>query len=282
MAFYLAILQPASFLSLAFQKEDIDPVRAIEALLTVKKRLHKLKSKSADEFPYLSDIKKKSTVNADGYYVYHVILKQMDQVMQWITNKKGRELTAIEDTINARLNEECTVLQPVARISNCGAWIPNDDEDEGSSSFADKEIGEVFQRFREPLQNAGVTLNEHEILDEWHDLVEYAQTYLKPEKNNYLKTWRRIFDNSRMVTDFKNILLLVEICFVMPLSNAHLERLFSRMNRIKSKTRCRLTNSRLGSLMHIGQDGKELSTTIVLPAMKLWEEEKIRRPHQKT
>ena len=59
MAFYLAILQPASFLSLAFQKEDIDPVRAIEALLNVKKRLHKLKSKSADEFPYLSDIKKK-------------------------------------------------------------------------------------------------------------------------------------------------------------------------------------------------------------------------------
>ena len=81
MAFYLAILQPASFLSLAFQKENIDPVRAIETLLNVKKRLHKLKSKSADEFPYLSDIQKKSTFNADGYYVYQgVILKQMDQV----------------------------------------------------------------------------------------------------------------------------------------------------------------------------------------------------------
>ena len=163
-------------------------------------------------------------------------------------------------------------------MRNAQSCNSSDDEDEDSTSFADKEVGEVFRRFRKPLQNAGVTLNEHEMLDEWHDLVEYAQTYLKPEKKNYLKTWRRIFD---MAIDFKNILLVVEICFIMPLSNAHLERLFSRMKRVKCNSRCGLSNSRLGSLLSIGQEGEDLSTSTVLPAMKLWDEEKIRRPNQK-
>ena len=84
---------------------------------------------------------------------------------------------------------------------NCEAWITNDDTDEEDWVLAD-EVKQLYQRYSTPLQKAGVELNESEILDEWQVMVRYAQTYLSPEKSNYLKTWRRIFDCSRAQTDF--------------------------------------------------------------------------------
>ena len=283
MAFYLDALQPVSYLSLSLQREDIDPVRTIEALLCIQKRLEKLKSKSVNEFTHLVHIKNTSTINDEGHHVYQgIVLKQRDAVIEKLSKKKDRELQRLADVIHARLNRDCTILKPVARILNAEAWVSNDDDDDEATGFADRELRNVFRRFSTPLRNAGVILTEEEILEEWHNMVEYAQTYLSPGKTNYLKTWRRIFDSSRAKTDFKNVLLLVEICFVMPLSNAQLERLFSRMKRIKSKKRCSLSNERLGSLIHIGQEGMELSTETVMPAMSLWAEDKERRPNSKS
>ena len=63
LVFYFELLQPASCLSLALQKEDIDPVRAIDALLTIKKRLRKLKAKSIHDLSHLAGIKRKSKIH---------------------------------------------------------------------------------------------------------------------------------------------------------------------------------------------------------------------------
>ena len=67
LGFYFELLQPASCLSLALQEEELDPVRAIDALLTIKKRLAKLKAKSINDFSHLAGIKRKSKINEDGY-----------------------------------------------------------------------------------------------------------------------------------------------------------------------------------------------------------------------
>ena len=64
------------------------------------------------------------------------------------------------------------------------------------------------------------------------------------------------------------------------LCDAELERLFSRVKRVKSKTRCHLSNDRLGNLLHIGQERKDLSPSTVVPAMTLRDKEKRRRPNQ--
>ena len=70
LGFYFELLQPASCLSLALQEEELDPVRAIDALMTIKKRLAKLKAKSINDFSHLAGIKRKSKINDDGHYVY--------------------------------------------------------------------------------------------------------------------------------------------------------------------------------------------------------------------
>ena len=155
---------------------------------------------------------------------------------------------------------------------NCEAWITNDDTDEEDWVLADNGIKELYKRFSTPMQKAGVELTESEILDEWHDMVQKSRIIWK--------LGEEFFDCSRAQTDFKNILLLIEICFVMPLSNAELERLFSRMKRVKSKTRCHLSNDRVGNLLRIRQERKDLSPSTVVPAMTLLDKEKRRRPNQ--
>ena len=67
---------------------------------------------------------------------------------------------------------------------NCEAWITNDDTDKGDWVLVDNEIKQLYQRFSTPLQKPGVELTESEILDGWHDMVRYAQTYISPEKSN--------------------------------------------------------------------------------------------------
>ena len=185
LGFYFELLQPASCLSLALQEEELDPVRAIDALLTIKRRLAKLKAKSINDFSHLAGIKRKSKINEDGHYVYQgVVLKQIDVELDRLNAKKDREVTAIYDIISASLNNECNNLKPIAPVLNCEAWITNDDTDEEDYVLADNKIKQLYQRFSTPLQKAGVELTESEILDEWHDMIRYAQTYLSPEKSN--------------------------------------------------------------------------------------------------
>ena len=205
----------------------------------------------------------------------------MEKEIQKLSNKQGKEFTAVEDIICARLDEDGSFLKPIARILNCESWGESTEEDNDSNcDFADTDIKKLLHNFNKLLESAGVNISETEFLEEWNDLIRYTKTYLIPAKSSYLKTWRRIFNSSRAKTDFKNVLLLVEICFVTALSNAQLERPFSRMKRVKSKTRCNLSNTRLENLLRIGQEGEELATSTIVPAMKLWENEKNRRPHQ--
>ena len=124
----------------------------------------------------------------------------------------------------------------IAQILNCKSWdrtkskndnAENDDEDnenvyEEDIEFADEAISVLMTHFELPLKNAGVLFHKAGCW-KWHDLLEYAKKYLTPKSKPILKTWREIFDSER---NFDNILKLVELCFVIPVSNAEVERVF--------------------------------------------------------
>ena len=52
----------------------------------------------------------------------------------------------------------------------------------------------------------------------------------------------------------KNVMHLFEIFLVVPFTNALVERLFSRMNRVKTDFRNRLSRSRLDTCLRVGED----------------------------
>ena len=165
LGFYFELLQPASCLSLGLQEEELVPYKA----------------KSINDFSHFAGIKRKSKINEDKrswpLRLPRSCVEAGNVELDRLNAKKDREVTAIDDIISAKLDNECTILKPVARVLNCEAWITNDGTDEQDWFLADNEIKQLYQRFSTPLQKAGVELTDSEILDEWHDMVRYTRCF---------------------------------------------------------------------------------------------------------
>lgn len=74
----------------------------------------------------------------------------------------------------------------------------------------------------------------------------------------YTELWKVMLRKEPFCTDFKNILHLVEIMLVLPISAAQCERGFSAQNRIKSKVRSSLSVTTLDDLVRISTEGPSL------------------------
>ena len=96
--------------------------------------------------------------------------------------------------------------------------------------------------------------------------------YLSPEKTEYRVVWHKIFQSSRK-NSWNLILLLVELLFSQPVSNAKVERMFSLMERIKTNERSPLSENVLSSLVRICMEGPECENFDAVPAMTLWKDQ---------
>ena len=100
-------------------------------------------------------------------------------------------------------------------------------------------------------------------------LSAMAKDYLNlaTEENNVI--WWKLF-NSPSAKEWANILGLVEMLFCLPMSNGHLERVFSRSKLIKTNRRNCLSEDRLDSLVRIATTGPPLAQWDVGNAVELW------------
>ena len=92
-------------------------------------------------------------------------------------------------------------------------------------------IEHVFLSFIDPLEAHGVSLSA--LLDEIEDAIDYARRYLALESTNYRKVWYSLHicpDSHK----WPNILLLCELSFSLPFSNARVEQIFSCLKVIKT------------------------------------------------
>ena len=64
-------------------------------------------------------------------------------------------------------------------LSNTNGWDAN------VLTFADKELLAICNHFKTPLENAGFTGDSNELLEQWHDMVEYASKYLNTSSTEY-------------------------------------------------------------------------------------------------
>lgn len=78
------------------------------------------------------------------------------------------------------------------------------------------------------------------------------------ERENQLKNQLEIWSDYKhdLKTQFPNISILIMISFVLPLSNAVVERQFSTMNRIHTAMRNSLNVSTVDYLMMISREGR--------------------------
>ena len=278
---FIELLSPAKALSLAFQGEEIDIVSSVDHIQTAKKQLERLERRDLQDLPTIQRFLEKVKEN-DGQFQYqNVTLPSFNASKDSAKHTKTMLLGRIKEAMETRLEvaENKHVLM-AATVLNCEGWEKRDDNGDDDVEFADGCVAELYEHFKEPLSQAGLNGSLGELLDQWHHLIEYTKQYLEPSKTPYLRVWRRIFDSSRC-NEWSMVLILVELLFAIPISNAKVERLFSLMNRVKTDARATLGESTLNNLITIRAEGPELQDYDPTPAIELWLSSAHRRPNQK-
>ena len=100
---------------------------------------------------------------------------------------------------------------------------------------------------------------------------------MKAGEKDYLKVWKEAFLNEGLQEECKNVLNIIEILLITPFTNAKIERVFSRMNRLKTDSRNRLGQARLETQMRVGEEGVSISKFEPDLYIDSWFQEKVRR-----
>ena len=279
---FVEILSPAKALSLAFQGEEIDTVSSISYIETAKKQLQQLERKNLEELPTVKRFLEKVKEEADGKFTYqNVTLPSFEAAKDAAREAKKVLLGQIKDAMQSRLEvAENPHVVNAAIVLNTEGWERSDENGEEDVTFADNCLTELYDHFKVPLLNAGADGSLHDLLEQWHSLLDYSKRDLNPSRSPYLRVWRRIFDSDRR-SDWSMILLLIELLFTIPISNAKVERLFSLMNRVKTDSRAALGEETLNSLTRIRMEGPKLEDYDPMPAIQLWASSATRRPNQR-
>ena len=281
LAIYLDILQPIKVLSLAMQQDTHDPVLQVKhikefswtmvklnALLT--KCIDKTATRLTNYTKFLNDVQHK-----EGSYKYKgVELLNFDASSEKIKKSYEEIISCLSAKLNARFEDLKTnpVFQSIIVILDCNRW-PRDDLT--LSTFAEKEIDALTKHFSPLLSKNGCLVEK--IVSEWDILKLEVRTLISGCREvKYLDVWQRVFtvlDRS----SYENVLHLIELLLITPTTNAKLERMFSRMKRVKSDWRNRLTRERLEHNLRIGEDGPSIKDFNPTEAIAHWQNTKIRR-----
>ena len=143
--------------------------------------------------------------------------------------------------------EELVILTRAVTLLATHGWKRS-----SSPFFGHASLGAICNWFTIPLEKASVDVTL--VQQEWDDMVEYAKQYLNLVQDDYKVVWWKIF-NSVDAKSWRNVLGVIELLFSLPLSNGHLERVFSQLKLIKNDRRINLSEDRLDQLIQIGTDG---------------------------
>ncbi len=163
-------------------------------------------------------------------------------------------------------------------VFNVDSWptIPGDLLD-----FGREEIMRLTQWFQPILERAGCKISA--IPDQWISLKIHVNGQFR--KLDYGSLWETLLTKDPYKNDFKDILHLVELVLVLPISAAQCERAVSAQNRIKSSTRATLDVSVLEDLIRLSSEGPSVPEFDPTPAVERWfyrdksMGERPRRPH---
>ena len=115
--FFIDLLQPAAFLSYAFQDNDVDAVSVSLALAKTKKSLSNLQAKEADQLQTVKYYLQK--VEEEEYQ--GIKIPGFQAAVNDLKRNSGRYISLLEGAIESRL-EGTDDISAVASILNCEVW----------------------------------------------------------------------------------------------------------------------------------------------------------------
>ena len=143
---------------------------------------------------------------------------------------------------------------------NCNVW-PNVTDDFDTATqypFQLAALMTVFNRYTDI--DVMKCYTEDDVLSNFLAVFRYAHQYFNTSNITPIKFWSKILSLADEHIFWKPTTLIIEICLCAPFSNASLERLFSKMNLIKTTLCNRLTNDSLNSILRINISGLSLQS----------------------
>jgi hypothetical protein len=181
-------------------------------------------------------------------------------------NRDYSDMQTVVDTvqghINGRLenpNDSTRRILQATRIFDLKEW-PHNRQDLAGFGNADLQL--LVNHFQEFLDNKQCQRNH--IAHEW----TWAKAHLGNRLTRQVASISMLFKGN--ADHFKNLLLLIEVVLVIPVSSAVCERGFSCVKRIKSDWRSRLTTEMMNHLLTVSIEGPVLEDYNAERAVQLW------------
>ncbi len=271
-AYFHDLLKPAAILCKVLQEDEVCVVSAIEAILKTAKNLEKVKSTPVDNLPTVKVVLSRITHENDTTLTTYqgADLKNFTEAVSFFKANHSQYCALVQACLKDHLaTQETELLSHALTLLATQEW-----EKDTSDSFAHPAIQALSVRFQIPLQQAQINISLLE--EEWDDMVDHARRYLDlVTQDNNVVWWKRF--NGSNAKNWGNILGLVELLFCLPMSNGHVERVFSQLKVIKTDRRTGLGEDRLDNLLGVASTGPQLSEWDPTHAVELWWSDKRRR-----
>ena len=116
-------------------------------------------------------------------------------------------------------------------------------------------------------------IDKEKLNQEWNSVKPYLQYYKNNNQEMYfIQLWQHILDiDDDFSFNYPTIVILVKIALLIPLSNAHVERIFSQMKLIKNNLRNKMHLNTLDNHLMILLNGHEIENFDFLKALEHWE-----------
>ena len=286
IAIYLDVLAPIRQLSLGFQQNLHDPVRAVKRItdftwimakltLLIDQDLESKTSRLTFYKRLILEVEQKIIDDKTKYVYQDIVLKKFKSTKSSVKDFFKETLADITNTMNDRFSDvlESNIFKCLVQILDVHTW-PKDEEQ--LASFGTTEISDLVENLKVLLGNASCKIEN--ILPEWDVLKTHMIPLIKNNsKSSYLDIWKTIFTNNEVSNECKNVLMIAEILLITPFSNAKLERMFSRMSRVKTDWRSRLSCTNLDALLRIGEEGPDVSDFDPSDSIDHWFSDRVRR-----
>ena len=219
--------------------------------------------KSAD-FEDISSVKKVLTRTHNKHNSTNLVTYQgsdlhlCNQALTFLKSKYKIWLSAIYVCLVNRLKiqeDELLLLTHAMTFLATHGWEQSSTPSFGHASLKQCVNGLLYI----PLEKAGVDCTLVE--EEWDSMVEYGKQYFDLVQNDYKVIWWKLF-KSVDAKKWCNVLGVIELLFCLPLSNGHLERIFSQLKLIKSDHCIHLSENRVDQLVWPPTDGWDPSSAL--------------------
>ncbi|MGH0115904.1 UNVERIFIED_CONTAM: hypothetical protein FKN15_054260 [Acipenser sinensis] len=239
--FMLNVLECLSRFSLKLQEDSLTLDEVVHAMDTTLMTLQNMNSHNGPKLQeFLQEV--------IGNQLKGVELRVSQEDDQPFLNLRSRVIKALTSHLEERFQSlKSNQVLSAAAVMDPRKWPSDRDE---LVSHGKKAVAYLCEHFKQVLSSNGCSMEE--VMFEWMAAKVHI---IDTPRSQWCNVWKDMFAEPILQNRFSNLLHLIELSLVIPLSTEECERGFSCMKRLKSDWRSSLSVDMLSKLMFIFMNG---------------------------